>query len=153
MGEDTVTNYRNGATFERQIAARLTEDGYLVVRAAGSKGIADLVALKFGQVLLVNVKLPGAGAVPPAEWNELFAAAEQIGAVALVVSRPKRGAKAWQRITAPKTGVRGVKPPCVPWRADELAELDGVTRIRLAHLPAERVHVRPGDPEVGDGPA
>ena len=114
-------HYRAGAVFERHVAAKLTNDGYLVIRAAGSHGVADLVALKPGQVLLINCKLSGAGAVPPAEWNALWEAAERVGAVALVVSRPKRGAKAWQRITGPKSGVRGVKPPCVTWTSDELA--------------------------------
>jgi Holliday junction resolvase len=112
--------YRRGAVFERQIADRLTEDGYLVMRAAGSHGHADLIALKRGQVLLVQCKLAGAGAVPPAEWNGLWEVAERVGAVALIVSRPKRGAKAWQRITGPKSGVRGVKPPCVVWTSDEV---------------------------------
>jgi len=112
--------YRRGAIFERQIADRLSEDGYFVIRAAGSHGHADLIALKSGQVLLVQCKLAGAGAVPPAEWNGLWEVAERVGAVALIVSRPKRGAKAWQRITGPKTGVRGVKPPCVEWTADEV---------------------------------
>jgi len=37
-------NYRKGADFERKIKNKLESAGYFVIRSAGSKGPADLVA-------------------------------------------------------------------------------------------------------------
>ena len=51
-----ASHYQRGAAFERRVAARLTRDGYHCIRAAGSKGAADIIALKPSQVLLVQVK-------------------------------------------------------------------------------------------------
>ena len=46
MGPARVSgNYRSGADFERRAKAELVARGALVVRAAGSKGSIDLVAL------------------------------------------------------------------------------------------------------------
>ncbi len=118
-----MTQYRRGADFERRVAEHLTTDGYLVLRAAGSHGHADLVALKAGQVLLVQCKLGGPGAVPPAEWNGLYMAAMTVGALPLVASRPARGHLAYDLMTAEKTGVRGVRPPCETWAPDVLVEV------------------------------
>ena len=47
-----MTNYQRGSTFERKIKAAYETKGYFVVRAAGSHGIADLVAIKQNQVTL-----------------------------------------------------------------------------------------------------
>lgn len=41
-----MSNYRKGASFERQVRNFLEERGMLVIRSAGSKGLADLVALE-----------------------------------------------------------------------------------------------------------
>lgn len=116
-----MNQYRRGSDFERKVAEHLTTNGYLVVRAAGSHGHADLVALKPGQVLLVQCKLTGASAVRPGEWNGFYAAAVGVGAVPLIAWRPARGQIGFLRMTATKTGVQGVRPPCVPWVADEIA--------------------------------
>lgn len=40
-----TTNYQRGVIIERKAQAELEADGYLVIRAAGSKGPADLVAI------------------------------------------------------------------------------------------------------------
>jgi Holliday junction resolvase len=118
-----MSHYARGATFERSVAAKLAADGYWVARAAGSHGKADIVGLKRGQVLLVQCKLSGPGGVSPAEWNELYAIAEQVGAIALVAHKPARGRIEFLRMTAVKTGVKGTRPPCEPWTTDELGEV------------------------------
>ena len=41
-----MKRYAKGRTFEYKVRDRLREEGWFVVRAAGSKGIADLVAIK-----------------------------------------------------------------------------------------------------------
>lgn len=50
-------NYRRGATFERKIKKQWEDDGYLVIRSAGSKGPVDLVAIKSTAVYEVHVVL------------------------------------------------------------------------------------------------
>ncbi len=47
---------RKGADFERRVKSFLEKRGYFVVRSAGSKGVADLVALSKNEKLLVTCK-------------------------------------------------------------------------------------------------
>ncbi len=49
--------YRKGAAFERKVKHWLEANGWWVCRSAGSKGVADLVAIRDGKVLLVQCKL------------------------------------------------------------------------------------------------
>ena len=55
------SKYRRGASFEQRVKRYLEGAGFFVVRAAQSKGLADLVALRGGEgsadVHKVNVKL------------------------------------------------------------------------------------------------
>ena len=59
-----MTNYERGVIIERRAQAELEAQGYLVIRAAGSKGPADLVAIGAG-VRLIQCKRtagnPGSG--------------------------------------------------------------------------------------------
>lgn len=64
-----TTNYARGAAFELRVAAKLAEDGYETFRSAGSHGKADVVALKPGEVLLVQCKR--SGLIDREEWNGL----------------------------------------------------------------------------------
>lgn len=59
--------YRAGADFERNLKLWLEDCGYQVIRSAGSKGAADLVAFRVGtDPLLIQCKLSN-GLIPPAE--------------------------------------------------------------------------------------
>ncbi len=49
-------NYRRGYIAELRAKEELERAGYLVLRTAGSKGPCDLVAVKEGEVLFVQVK-------------------------------------------------------------------------------------------------
>jgi len=111
-----VTNYANGARFERKVAGLLRDDGYLVVRSAGSHGEPDLVALKPGQVVLVQCKT--SGRLDPGEWNAFHEAAEAVGALPLLAHRPAPGKVVYWRLTGPKV-TRG-KAPYVEWTPDEV---------------------------------
>jgi Holliday junction resolvase len=71
--------YRRGADLERKIRARLEEDGYYVVRSAGSKGVLDLVAFRADQTLFIQVK-SGKGKMTRAERMELVDLAADHGA-------------------------------------------------------------------------
>lgn len=108
-----MSNYSNGAAHERRTKLKLEADGYYVIKSAGSKGAADLVALKPGQILLVQGKL--SGHLPPAEWNDLWELAGRLGALAIVVIR---GQKMF-RITGPKSG-RGERQPWEAFQTDEV---------------------------------
>lgn len=83
-------NRRAGDYFERQTRATLRQHGWVVIRAAGSHGPADLVALRADKKpMLVSCKLDGY--LRPAERLEFLGAAKQAGARAIVASRPKGG--------------------------------------------------------------
>jgi Holliday junction resolvase len=70
---------QRGDYFERRTRAALEAQAWLVVRSAGSYGVADLVALKAGHnPLLVSCKLRGA--LPRRELHQLCDAAEMAGA-------------------------------------------------------------------------
>lgn len=61
------TNYGRGAEFERRVAAALQRDGYQTFRSAGSRGKVDILALKPGQILLIQCKRNGE--IEREEWN------------------------------------------------------------------------------------
>jgi Holliday junction resolvase len=69
-----MTQYTRGMYAQRKVRDDLVVNGYRVVTAAGSKGVADLVAFKPGQALLVQVKNT-IGPLPPRERAGLVALA------------------------------------------------------------------------------
>jgi len=91
-----VTNYDAGARFERETRAALEDDGYEVIRSAGSKGKVDLIAWKaLGPVLLIQCKRNGK--ISPAERAEIFRQSRlRPDFIALVASRPR---VTFQRLT------------------------------------------------------
>lgn len=78
-----MSNYAAGRRVEWAVRDDLARNGYTVFRAAGSKGPADLIALKDGEVLFVNVKrdtLPS-----PAERAALLALARLLPGVGAAI--------------------------------------------------------------------
>ena len=73
-----MTHYAKGCSFEYKARNKLQAAGYLVVRSAGSKGPADLVALRQGEVLLVQAKKNGR--LSKREEAELVVIANKYGA-------------------------------------------------------------------------
>lgn len=114
-------HYRQGADFERVVMAALHRDGYRTIRAAGSHGKADIVALKPAQVVLVQCKLSGPSAVRPPEWNELWELATYVGALAVIASRPAPGRIGYHRLTGRKDQPSRI-PPVSVWTPDRLIE-------------------------------
>jgi hypothetical protein len=84
-----VTNYRNGANLERAAKRYLEDNGYYVTKSGGSKGVVDLVALKPGEVLLVQCKTDGY--LAPAERTALRQLALRLNATALAGRWAKEG--------------------------------------------------------------
>lgn len=112
-----MSNYRNGSAMERRTKANLERDGYFVIKSAGSKGAADLVAIKAGEILLVQCKLDSY--VAPGEWNRLWELSRSIGAVPVVVGR----GQTVMRITGPKTRP-GARQPWEAFSWDRVADPD-----------------------------
>lgn len=84
-----MSGYSDGVRVEHAVIHALTADGWECTRAASSKGVADVIAIGDGQVLLVNVKRsrpPG-----PGERAALLRVADRLGktvAIPLVAIGP-----------------------------------------------------------------
>jgi hypothetical protein len=108
-----VSGYTQGRDVEYAVIHHLLENGYDCTRAASSKGSADIIALKHGQALLVNVKRttpPG-----PKERADLLRIAALLPGVGVpLVALGPASALTFRRLT-------GVGPrDWVPWVADEV---------------------------------
>ena len=82
--------YRQGADFERALIVDLERRGFFCIRAAGSRGAADIVALARGHRPLVVQAKRGASIVP-AERLKLLDVAERTGAIGLLAFGARGG--------------------------------------------------------------
>jgi Holliday junction resolvase len=99
---------RRGDYFERQAKAELERQGWLVVRAGGSLGPADLMAVSRDRPpLIVSCKL--GGRIPPRERQELIVLAQRYGAHAVVMWRSSPGMVRSSTLYAPPTP-DGIRP-------------------------------------------
>ncbi len=76
-----MRRYQRGAQLERRLRSRLQREGYFVIRAAGSKGVADLVAIKNSQAYLIQVK---SERISRSETEKLIEVALACGAFPLI---------------------------------------------------------------------
>ena len=111
-----MTQYAKGYAFEQKVAGHLAQEGYFVIRAGGSHGVADLVALKWGETLLVQCKTNGVISI--GDWNALYGVAQRVGAVALVAFRPSRGLIAYRQLGARRVARQAAE--YTVWTADEV---------------------------------
>lgn len=81
----TGSQYRRGRAFEYRVRDRFKAKGYEVLRAAGSKGPADLVAFKKGSIIFIQCKIGHFHQVD--EWNSLVDIAESVGATPVYATR------------------------------------------------------------------
>lgn len=91
-----MSNRARGDYLEHQTRAALEHYRWVVVRAGGSLGPADLVALRFGNApLLIQCKILGAGRanprVDPEERKRLWETAEKAGARPIIATRYRGG--------------------------------------------------------------
>lgn len=84
-----TSQYARGTAFERAVRHSLEEDGYEVIRSAGSKGKVDLVAFKKGQILFIQCKLNGLCA--PSERAEVLRLSSLVGALPIVAYKGTEG--------------------------------------------------------------
>jgi hypothetical protein len=108
------SGYHQGRDVEWAVVHELTRDGYHTVRAASSKGMADVVAVKDGQVALISVKRttpPG-----PKERAQLLAVAACLPGVGVpIVALGPASRVTYRRLTG--HGPRD----WVAWSSDEVA--------------------------------
>lgn len=109
-----MTNAQRGTAHENRAKARLERDGYFVVRSAGSKGAVDLIAVKAGQILMIQCKLDDY--MGPKEWNRLLDIAQKAGGIPLLYGG--RG-RVW-RLAGRKDG-SGSRQPLEPFVVDQAA--------------------------------
>jgi len=77
------SRYRKGHRWELKVKKMWEEKGYVVYRSAGSKGAADLIALKDGKIVLIQVKVNSKPS--HLEVTKLLKEAKKCKATALVV--------------------------------------------------------------------
>jgi len=102
-----MSNYSRGRDFEWQVRDYLRENGYEVVRAAGSKTKLDLIAMKPRQLIFVQCKR---SALPsPAERMRVAELAGMVGAVP-AIARKVRGGVRLDAITGDGSDPKGLVP-------------------------------------------
>jgi Holliday junction resolvase len=112
-----LTNYQKGDYFEKRVLAELRTQGYEAWQSRASKGVADIIALKIGQILLVQVK-SGRTILSHDEWNLLYALAGRVEAVPVIAERIKRRVQ-YRRLTGEHMP-RSPYWPCEPFVLDEV---------------------------------
>ncbi len=112
-----MSGYADGRRLEYAARDALAEDGYTVLRSAGSKTPVDLVAFKAGEILFVQCKT--SRPIGPAERDQLRGMAALVRAVPLEARWVKNGRAArtvgfWHVL--PDTD--GGRPARAGWTAD-----------------------------------
>ena len=109
-----MSGYSLGRAIEYAVIDDLKTNGYICTRAASSKGAADVIAIKPGQVLLVSVKRTTAPG--PVERTALVGVARMLPTVGVpLVAIGPASKLTYRRLT-------GVGPKAwEPWQPDEVA--------------------------------
>lgn len=94
--------YRLGRAVEYRVRDHLAGLGWFVLRSPASKSPLDLVAVRPGTVLFIQVKR--SLVLGPGEWNEIYELALGAGAVAILAGSPTGRGLAYFRLTGPKDG-------------------------------------------------
>lgn len=110
--------YRLGRAVEYRVRDDLRKRGWFVMRSPASKSPIDLVAVRTGDVLFIQVKR--SMALPPKEWNELLEVAEPAGAIPLLAGSPTGRGLVYFRLTGLKDGSKR-KQPMEPFELTEAA--------------------------------
>lgn len=79
------TPYKLGRSLEYAVASAFRKAGFWTIRAAQSRGEADIVAIRKGEVTLIQCKR--GGSISSDEWNSLHLLALSLGANAVVADR------------------------------------------------------------------
>lgn len=113
----TGNHYRQGDHYEKRVKADLEANGYAVWQTRQSRSPADLVAIKPGQTLLVQVKA-GRTMLSHDEWNALYELGRSAAAVTVVADRAGRSIR--YREVLGRHSAHSAIWPCQPWLPDFL---------------------------------
>ena len=86
-----ATKYHRGRRFEYKVKQYYESHGWFVVRSAGSKGIADLVAIKPRAEEIHLIQCKKHGYLSKTEREELFNVADKYGAVPILAATGNNG--------------------------------------------------------------
>lgn len=142
-----MSNATRGIYLERRTAEILANRGWFTIRAAGSHGIADVVAIRAGEVALVQCKT--SGVIPGAEWNRLHDLAGTLGAVPVVAQYDTATHR--RIVFVEVTGAhvaRSREWPHRTWIPAHVgpAVIDPATAAKVAELELERLNRTPSKP-------
>lgn len=85
LGGSQTPPYEKGRSFEYRVKRHLEGMGYTVFRSGGSRSLADLLAMRRGEVLLVQCKTDGY--LNPKRRERLRILAGNLGARAILAHR------------------------------------------------------------------
>jgi Holliday junction resolvase len=108
------SNPHRGAVWERRMKVLLEQAGYMVIRAAGSHGAADLIAIR-RDVRPVFVQCKIHGTVGHGEWNALLTQARECGSTPIIASRNETGKHVYLREITDYHVARSPKWPAKAW--------------------------------------
>lgn len=105
------TMYRIGRQFEYRVRDIFIKAGYAVMRAAGSKGQTDLIAVKINRLCFIQCKR--GGTITSKEWTSFYELCVSIGAIPILAELPgAKGTVLWE-ITGKKDGTKRQQPRIV----------------------------------------
>jgi len=108
------SKYKKGHRWELKVKKMWEAKGFIVYRSAGSKGAADLIALKNGKIVLIQVKVNKKPS--RSEVAKLLKEAKKCKATALIVlwNSKKREVEVYNlNLAKRKVGNNGSKSVCV----------------------------------------
>jgi len=91
-------NVSRGRGLEYAVRDHLQDRGYIVFRCAGSRPL-DLIAVKEGQILLVECKTGRNPCLPPEQLNHILEIAKKAGGTLILVIRKRHGKIKWFKVT------------------------------------------------------
>ena len=108
-----------GRGFDRYLANYFTNRGYVATKAAGSKGLADVVAVPVHpghQILLIQAKAGSSHRITPKEWNGLYRLVQSNPCVtALAAFRTEDGPVFYELRNELLLNTRTENLPWLPW--------------------------------------
>jgi len=115
------SSYKTGRMVEYRVRDKFKEKGFHVLRAAGSKGPADLIAIKTGVLVFIQCKKSMAMGVP--EWNSFYDLCVSVKAIPVLAGSPEgRGIECWL-MTGRKDGTKSAQPK-------EIVQIDSIGNPR-----------------------
>lgn len=133
-----------GIYLERRVAEDLAQRGWFTIRAAGSHGVADVVAIGPATVVFIQCKTDGQIRGP--EWNRLYDIALNVGAIPVIgqwATRTHRKVR-YVEITGHHKD-RSHAWPYAEWHPYPVgaATRDPATLAKVAELELERLNAIP----------